>query len=414
MRKKLTAKFIETFKAGPKRVEIYDTVVTGLGFMVTPTGNKSFPVRGRIRGGDGRSTKLATLPITLGLEKARREARKVLEIAAEGKDPREIAKAERLAKVAARANTFANVVQRFVAVEGRRDLRTFDQVEWSLRKYALPRLGERPITEIRKSDAMRLYREVAEGHGARSAERACQHLVAVLNWFARETNDFACPIPRGHVPAPSRKRHRVLSNIEIAALWRATEVEPDRHNAFYPLMRLLLLTGRRRGELAGMTWGEIGPEGHLLPASRNKTKQPLLSPLAPAAREIIEQQPKLGTLIFANGMTDRPLSDWDRLKRKLDVRMLAILRERDPQATLDRWTIHDLRRSARTLMSKLRIPTEVAEHALGHVVGGIRSRYDLHEYYDEKREAYAALADEISRIVSAASEAPARKSRSSP
>jgi integrase len=283
-------------------------------------------------------------------------------------------------------------------------LRTFAQVEWSLRKYVLPRLGERPVTQIRKSDASRLYHEIAEGHGLRSAERACQHLVSVLSWYSRETDDFVCPIPRGHVAAPARTRHRALSDREIVALWKATDAEPGRHDPFRPLVRLLLLTGRRRGEIGEMVWSEIGPEGHLLPAARNKTGVPLLSPLAPMAREIIEAQPKLGALVFSRD-GDRKISDWDALKRKLDVRMLAALREHDPEAELQAWCLHDLRRTARTIMSRLRVPTEVAEHALGHLVGGIRGRYDLHQFLDEKRQAFEKLADEVMRIVGAAPEA---------
>jgi integrase len=282
-------------------------------------------------------------------------------------------------------------------------LRTFDQVEWSLRRYVLPRLGERPITEIRKSDATCLFHEVAEGHGLRSAERAVQHVKAVLDWHARQVDDYVSAIPRGHIKIESRARHRVLGDHEIAALWRATEAEPGRHNPFKSLVRLLLLTGRRRGEVAGMVWSEIGPEGHLLPAARNKVEVPLLSPLAPTARAIIEAQPHLGIFVFSRDGR-RPISDWDQAKTALDARMLATLRERDPAAELEPWVLHDLRRTARTLLARLRVPVDIAELCLGHVKLGIRAVYDQHTYHEEKRQAFEKLADEVMRIVGAAPE----------
>jgi hypothetical protein len=153
-----------------------------------------------------------------------------------------------------------------------------------------------------------------------------------------------------------------------------------------------------------MVWSEIGPEGHLLPAARNKVGVPLLSPLAPTARAILEAQPRLGIFVFSRDGR-RPISDWDQAKTALDARMLIALRERDVQAVLEPWVLHDLRRTARTIMSRLRVPTEVAEHALGHVVGGIRGRYDLHQFLDEKRQAFEKLAVEVMRIAGAAPEA---------
>jgi integrase len=405
VRKKLSATFIENVKPGSKRIEYHDTACPGLALMVTPTGHKSFTVRGRIHEGDGRSVKLATLPIGLDLKQARREARRALELAAAGQDPREVKKAEKLARAESKANTFAAVVKKFIAVEGRRGLRTFDQVAWSLNKYVLPRLGARPITQIRKSDATRLFHEVAEAHGLRSAERAVQHLKAVLDWHAKQVDDYVSAIPRGHIKAASRARDRVLSDREIAAFWAATETDPGRHDPFRPLARLLLLSGRRRNEVAGMVWSEIGPEGFLLPSARNKTKRPLLSPLALMARAIIEAQPRIGAVVFSRDGR-RPISDWDQAKAALDGRMLAALRTRDPEATLEPWVLHDLRRTARTLMSRLRVRVEVAEHALGHVIPGVRGRYDLHQFLDEKIQAYAALANEVMRIVGAAPAIP--------
>ena len=66
---------------------------------------------------------------------------------------------------------------------------------------------------------------------------------------------------------------------------------------------------------------------------------------------------------------------------------------------MPRWTLHDLRRTARSLMSRAKVPTDHAERALGHVMGGVRETYDRYEYLDEKRAAFEALAALVSRIL---------------
>jgi integrase len=63
------------------------------------------------------------------------------------------------------------------------------------------------------------------------------------------------------------------------------------------------------------------------------------------------------------------------------------------------WTLHDLRRTARSLMSRAKVPTDHAERVLGHVIGGVRETYDRYEYLNEKREALLALAGLIDRIL---------------
>jgi integrase len=114
-----------------------------------------------------------------------------------------------------------------------------------------------------------------------------------------------------------------------------------------------------------MEWTEVADGVWTLPAARNKTGVDLVRPLSRAAREIIEALPKGGAFVFTtNG------------------------------------TLHDLRRTARSLMSRAGVPTDHAERCLGHVIGGVRGVYDRHEYHREKAEAYEALAGIIERIVS--------------
>ena len=110
--------------------------------------------------------------------------------------------------------------------------------------------------------------------------------------------------------------------------------------------------------------------------------------------------PKIGKtgLVFT---TDgrRPIGGFSKFKRAFEAKVLVELRKRNPEAELLRWTLHDLRRTARSLLSRAGVPSDHAERCLGHVLPGIRGTYDRHEYLHEKRRAFEALGALIARIV---------------
>jgi integrase len=95
----------------------------------------------------------------------------------------------------------------------------------------------------------------------------------------------------------------------------------------------------------------------------------------------------------------RPLGGFSKFTRKFDAKVLAELRKDNAEAELPRWTLHDLRRTARSLMSRAGVPSDHAERCLGHVLPGIRGTYDRHQYLNEKRRAFEPLATLIERIV---------------
>src|SRR5262249_8414294 len=145
--------------------------------------------------------------------------------------------------------------------------------------------------------------------------------------------------------------------------------------AFGALVQFLLLTGARRREAAEMTWGEISEGDWMLPAARNKVKIDLVRPLSAAARSALAKLPRIGRpgYVFTTG-GDRPLGGFSNFKRRFDR-----------ASGVTDWTLHDLRRTARSLMSRAGVPTDHAERCLGHVMPGVRGTYDRHEYQEEKR-----------------------------
>ena len=231
------------------------------------------------------------------------------------------------------------------------------------------------------------------------ADHVLAYLRRVMTWHASRSDDFRSPIVRGMARTrPSqRRRQRVLSDDELKAVWRAAEAS---QSAFGYLVRFLLLTATRRTEAAAMRRSEVTGSDWIIPQERYKTGLELVIPLSPAAQAVLAAVPRIGKsgLVFT---TDgkRPLAGFSKFKRAFDAKVLAGLRKENPDAELPRWTLHDLRRTARSLMSRAGVPSDHAERCLGHVLSGIRGTYDRHEYLNEKRRGFDALAALIDRIV---------------
>ena len=136
----------------------------------------------------------------------------------------------------------------------------------------------------------------------------------------------------------------------------------------------------KRTEISGTDW--------TIPQARYKTGLELVVPLSPAAIAILDNTPRIGRdFVFTND-GKRPIRGFTHFKRVFD----------DICGVTD-WTLHDLRRTARSLMSRAGVQSDHAERCLGHVLPGIRGTYDKHEYRDEKRLAFEALASLVERIV---------------
>ena len=137
-----------------------------------------------------------------------------------------------------------------------------------------------------------------------------------------------------------------------------------------------------------MTWAEIDGGDWTLPAARNKTKVDLVRPLSRVARAILQALPKAGKFVW---MGTNPMTSFSAYKAAFDK-----------ASGVKGWRLHDLRRTARSLMSRAGVPTDHAERCLGHIIGGVRGVYDRHEYHAEKQQAFEALAGIIERIVTGA------------
>ena len=352
------------------------TAPAGFGVCVTANGSRSFILNYRHRGELRRMTigKWPTWTALLAVKEAR-ELRRAID---RGEDPL----GARRREAAATEKTFKAICEEFFKREGAK-LRTKDERENDLKRLAYPQLGSKAVEEIRRSDIVRLLDYVADENGPVMADRLLALIRRVLNWHATRSDDFVSPIVRGMARNASSPRQRILSDDEIRAVWTA---KGDFPAAYHALIKFLLLTGARRAEAAEMPREELRNGVWLLPAARNKVKVDLARPLSKQALAVLPAG--TGNYVFVPPRGAKPLADFSKWKQQLDEACGV----RD-------WTLHDLRRTARSLMGRADVPTDHAERCLGHVIGGVRGVYDCWQYVPQMRRAYDALAGLIEQIV---------------
>jgi integrase len=194
-----------------------------------------------------------------------------------------------------------------------------------------------------------------------------------------------------------RPRNRVLLDPELRAIWSAAG---DDH--FGAIIKLLILTGQRADEIAGVRWPEIGGGAITLPPARVKNKLQHTVPLSDPALVILQAQPRRvnadGSLReFVFGIGGRGFLGWSRCKERLDARVA-----RDVGAPLPHWTVHDIRRSVATGLGALGVQPHVIECVLNHVGGfrtGVSGIYNRNPYEGEKRRALALWASHVMALV---------------
>jgi integrase len=157
---------------------------------------------------------------------------------------------------------------------------------------------------------------------------------------------------------------------------------------FGALVRFLLLTAARRDEARIMKWSEISSTDWTLPSARNKAKVDLVRPLSKAARSLLDTLPRDSAYVFAGRSGAINNNGKGKGKKQLDE-----------DSNVTGWRLHDLRRTARSLMSRAGVLSDHSELCLGHVLPGVRGTYDRHAYHAEKAEAFEKLAATIYAIV---------------
>ncbi|MCH8096826.1 MAG: integrase arm-type DNA-binding domain-containing protein [Proteobacteria bacterium] len=390
-RKTLTERGIAALKPiQGKRRHVFDSIIPGLAVRVTERGVKSFVLITRVHGKQ-RWITLGRVGV-LSLADARTEAGKGIVKAKAGEDPR-----PRLVL----ANDFNSIVDSFierwckhVKPNGQLRNRSWRDVRRIFDVYVLPEWRDRPITSITRRDVTELLDRVEDDNGAVMSDRVLGKIRKIFNWYATRDDQFNSPIVAGmaRTSTKERERKRVLSDDELRALWPLL----DQPGTFRGIARMLLLTAQRRSEVAGMLRSEISADVWTISAERTKTDEDYIVPLTGEALAVIEAQPVINDCDFVfstNGNT--AFSGFSKSKQELDKALAKAMN----CETIHPWVLHDLRRTAKTLMQRAGVEPFISERVLGHVVPGVEGIYDRFGYAPQKRDALERLAAEIRRIL---------------
>jgi integrase len=379
--KKLTAAFAREARAesGKERTVYWDAALPSFGLMVTSAGHKSWVLQYR----SGRTSRRYTINSVLSLDDARKEARAVLGMVARGHDP----VVERRKTVDAGKNTLRAVCERYLAREGGK-LRTTAKRQANLERLVYPVLGDRQIDDVKRSDINHLLDEIEDRRGAAMADQIMATLRRICNWHAVRDDQFRTPFVRGmgRYRPEERERDRILSDIELKRVWKTAEVFPS---PWGQLIRFLLLTTCRRTEASAMTRSELVGDLWTIPKERYKTNVEVTLPLSKAARKVLAELPHIQGCDFiftTDGRTT--LGGFSTFKLRFDI-----------ACGVKDWRLHDLRRTARSLLSRAGVNSDIAERCMGHALPGIRGVYDRHDYLDQMKGAFEALAAQINAVV---------------
>ena len=388
-RKILTSRFVEGIKV-ESRTDFWDDIVRGLVLRVSPSGVKSWTAV-YVRESDGAKRRLTIgrFP-AITLEKARAKALKVMSSVSEGDDPAGDKRARR------EAMKVRELGKLYLEKYAKRKKRTWREDQRILEKDVYPLLGGFRVASLRRRDVIDVVEAKAEAGHERQAGVILAVVRRMFNWAVE--NDYLESSPVQGVKAPGRpvRRDRVLSDDELRTVLRALPTAAL-SDAMRAVIRLLMFTGQRSGEVCGITKSEINLSNALwtIPAHRTKNGLQHTVPLSEAALALIrEWYPS------EEAPGETPL--FSRTGSAIESNAVAAAVRKNLQYFEVRWTPHDLRRTAATGMAELGVQPHVVEVALNHISGfraGVAGVYNRAKYDAEKRFALELWADNLEALI---------------
>ena len=400
--KTLTDKTVENLPLPTEKPqeEYWDRLVPGFGVRVGAKGTKAFIFLTKVlNGGAWKSVRitLGRYP-TLSLGNARELAREYSTIAAQGKDPRKAKATAKQEMISASRNTFGSIRDAFLEAgaskgisKSRKPWRPKTALNYKNCLSYFKHWDDLPIAEISRDMVQDEIDQLCE-IGDHTAHNSRVGLNVLMGWCLRRGLIEFSPAEGVEGPIVGA-RERVLTDDELAAIWRAC---CDHGGPIADAFRVLILTGQRRDEIASLKWHEVDAEQSQITLSSERTKnaRPHVIPLSALACSIIEAQPRLGEYVFTtNGKTAS--SGYSRTKR----RVAEISKTND-------WRLHDFRRTMVTGMNEMEIAPHVVEAIVNHVSGeakrGVAGVYNKAQYMKARENALNAWSDKVEQLASGA------------
>ena len=439
---KITKRAVDAMQAGQRDSFLWDADLTGFGLKVSPAGGKTYIYQYRLaRPGEAKQTAPRRYTIgrhgALAPDQARELAHKLAAMVAIGTDPFELEAERRAAKDLAwneaeqRARIESDLAfDRYALLwladyeheKGRRPS-SVRLATGIVSNHLTPAFKSKPMPHIDRADLQKVLDAIPPKQKA--LRRAIYAYASVLFGWAVKRGDIAAnPLDAMGKPEAPKARERVLAYTELAKIWQASHADA----VFGPFYRLLILTGQRRAEVAGMEWGELDEAAAIwtIPADRAKNGVAHIVPLSAsavaeldaiaAARAAAAKKEdnaddkadkadddgkwlKAGPVLTTNGKT--AISGFSKAKLALD----AAIAKASNKVPLPNWRIHDIRRTVATGFQRLGIRFEVTEAVLNHVSGarsGVAGIYQRHDWKDEKRAALDVWARHVASIITPA------------
>ena len=378
---KLTEKRIGDLAVEPGKRDrlVFDDEQAGLAVRVTANGSRSYLVQFTLAGQRQR------LPLgnvrALSLAAARQAAAAAMGDVAKGQNPKAAlqreAEAARVEKQR-REITLGNLIESWSAKHLASQSLNYQREAVRALKHAFAGDLGRPAASLTKARVIAVLDDLPPTMSRRTANYGS----ALFAWAAGREMVPANPFDRVKVGSPTVQRDRVLTDEELRLIWHAA-ADMGRYGS---IVRMLMITGQRREEVAGMSWSEVTGDIWTIAAKRTKNGVAHIVPLPAAAQTLIEAQPPTADLVFGK------FSNWSRGKASLDA-----------ACGVSDWRIHDLRRTAATGLQRLGVRLEVVEAALNHVSGskrGIVGIYQRHDWAAEKRAALSAWGAHLEQVIS--------------
>jgi integrase len=364
-----------------------DPELRGHFVRIMPTGSKTYVATARDPHG---KQKWGTIGGTdlWKIDDSRDEARQIIKRIKRGLEAKEPAPIE--------PDSFAQVAANWITRHVEKEkLITRPEMQRVLDRYILPTLGEATFTTIKRRQVADLLDKIEDKHGPRQADAALSVMRSIANWYATRDDDYLSPFASVQAKRMRRSRakprDRILDDPEIRTVWE----QADDFGTFGAFVKILLLTVQRRNALRLMRWSDLSlsddggliwtmPKGDRQKGNAGKLKLPAL------AVQIINALPRIegNPFVFASDRTDHAMVGIGKFQNRFSE-----------ACALPHWTLHDLRRTARSLMARAGVNREIAEKIMGHALPGIEGTYNRFDYAPEKAHALAALAKLIEEIL---------------
>lgn len=382
MQKRLTEASVAKIKPDPaRRIEIQDQALPGLRLRVSPSGRKSWSFMYKVAGeavdgsrGKNRRMTLGIYPL-IGLKAARTQAGEAKDMADRGVDPAAHKRGKVLSRVERQID---RLIPKFIELYAKPHTKKWRGTDVLLSTTVGEMWRGKDVTKIKRADVHALLDDVSEAEGVSKAREVRKHLSVLLNWAVdRGICEFNPMAGMKRKDLRYQPRATVLSIEVLRQIWEAAE---KIGYPFGPIVKLLILSGQRRSEIANLRRGWVTEDFIEIPSEFYKTRRHHVIPLTMKMREIIEAQPiwNEGDFVFSTTGGRTPSSGFSRAKQILDR-----------ETGLSDWTLHDIRRSVATHMAQQGVLQEHIERVLGHAIPGIAGTYNRYSYLAEKTAAFS-------------------------